>query len=478
MSLTTPEKIRKLQRAFYVKAKEQPNQRFHQLYDKVWREDIVRYAYQRCKANQGAAGVDGQSFDQIEEYGRERWVGELAEEVRHKGYRPAAIRRVWIGKANGGRRPLGIATIRERVVQMAMVLVIEPIFEADLEPEQYGYRPKRSAQDAVRAVHSWLRKGHREVIDADLSGYFDSIPHAELMQCVARRISDREMLVLIKRFLKAPVRDRDEAGPSGKQKETGQGTPQGSPLSPLLANLYIRRFILGWKQRGGMERYGAHIVNYADDFVVCGKQGAADALVEVRRIMEPLKLRMNEDKTRVQRVPEESFDFLGYTFGRCYSTQTGRSYIGTRPSAILKMAAQVREEWVRRVVGHVVENPLRRDNALTGGGPAGAAGVGRGFAQARGRRDARPPLRAGEAGRLRGCRRVESGGCGPLCPGHARRRALPQHGFEQSRPAGEAEPLREESQRLEEPPPGAGPVAALPPQVGDTVQDRVEGEGE
>ena len=311
MSLTTPEKIRKLQRAFYVKAKEQPNQRFHQLYDKVWREDIVRYAYQRCKANQGAAGVDGQSFDQIEEYGRERWVGELAEELRHKGYRPAAIRRVWIGKANGGRRPLGIATIRERVVQMAMVLVIEPIFEADLEPEQYGYRPKRSAQDAVRAVHSWLRKGHREVIDADLSGYFDSIPHAELMQCVARRISDREMLALIKRFLKAPVRDRDEAGPSGKQKETGQGTPQGSPLSPLLANLYIRRFILGWKQRGGMERYGAHIVNYADDFVVCGKQGAADALVEVRRIMEPLKLRMNEDKTRVQRVPEESFDFLG-----------------------------------------------------------------------------------------------------------------------------------------------------------------------
>ncbi len=332
MSLTTPEKIRKLQRAFYVKAKEAPSNRFHQLYDKVWREDILKYAYQRCKANKGAAGVDGQSFDQIEEYGRERWLGELAEELRRKGYRPAAIRRVWIGKANGGRRPLGIATIRDRVVQMAVVLVIEPIFEADLEPEQYGYRPKRSAQDAVRAVHSWLQQGHREVIDADLSGYFDSIPHAELIQCVARRISDREMLALIKRCLKAPVRDQDEAEPRGKRKGIGQGTPQGSPLSPLLANLYIRRFILGWKQRGGMERYGAHIVNYADDFVVCCKQGAADALVEVRRIMAQLKLRMNEDKTRVHRVPEESFDFLGYTFGRCYSPQTGRSYIGTRPS--------------------------------------------------------------------------------------------------------------------------------------------------
>ena len=332
MSLTTPEKIRKLQRAFYVKAKAAPSYRFHQLYDKVWRDDILRYAYQRCKANKGAAGVDGQSFDRIEEYGRERWLGELAEELRRKGYRPVAIRRVWIGKANGGRRPLGIATIRDRVVQMAVVRVIEPVFEADLEPEQYGYRPKRSAQDAVRAAHSWLQQGHREVIDADLSGYVDSIPHAELIQCVARRISDREMRALIKRCLKAPVRDREEAERPGKRKGTGQGTPQGSPLSPLLANRYIRRFILGWKQRGGMERYGAHIVNYADDFVVCCQQGAADALVEVRRIMAQLKLRMNEDKTRVHRVPEESFDFLGYTFGRCYSPQTGRRYIGTRPS--------------------------------------------------------------------------------------------------------------------------------------------------
>ncbi len=332
MSLATPEKIRKLQRAFYVKAKEQPSYRFHQLYDKVWREDILRFAYQRCRANKGAAGVDGQSFDQIEEYGRDRWLGELTQDLRHKGYRPDAIQRVWIEKADGGRRPLGIATIRDRVVQMAIVLVVEPIFEADLEPEQYGYRPKRSAQDAVRAVHSLLQQGHREVIDADLSGYFDSIPHGELVQSVARRISDREMLALIKRFLKAPVRDQDEAGGSEKRRETGQGTPQGSPLSPLLANLYIRRFILGWKKRGLVVRYGAHIVNYADDFVVCCKRGSREALVEVRRIMEQLKLRINEDKTQICRVPEESFDFLGYTLGRCYSTQTGCSYIGTRPS--------------------------------------------------------------------------------------------------------------------------------------------------
>jgi group II intron reverse transcriptase/maturase len=185
MSLTTPEKIRKLQRAFYAKAKEQPAYRFHQLYDKIYREDILTFAYLRCKSNAGAAGVDGQTFEKIEEYGRDRWLGELTEELRKKGYRPEAIRRVWIEKPNGGQRPLGIATIRDRVVQMAVVLVVEPIFEADLQPEQYGYRPKRSAQDAVRAVHSLLNQGYREVIDADLSGYFDTIPHSEMMQCVA-----------------------------------------------------------------------------------------------------------------------------------------------------------------------------------------------------------------------------------------------------------------------------------------------------
>lgn len=332
MSLTTPEKIRKLQRTFYAKAKEQPGYRFHQLYDKVWREDILAFAYQRCKANKGAAGVDGQSFGQIEAYGSERWLGELTEDLRQKGYRPDPNRRVWIQKANGGRRPLGIATIRDRVVQVAMVLVMEPIFEADLEPEQYGYRPKRSAQDAVRAVHSLLRQGHREVIDADLSGYFDSIPHGELIQCVARRICDREMLALIKRFLKAPVREQDEPGSLGKRDASTQGIPQGSPLSPLLANLYIRRFILGWKKRGLMERYGAHIVNYADDFVVCCRRGADDALVEVRRIMAKLKLQINEAKTRVRQIPDQDIDFLGYTLGRCYSKQTGKSYLGTRVS--------------------------------------------------------------------------------------------------------------------------------------------------
>jgi len=332
MSLTTPEKIRKLQRAFYAKAKEQPAYRFHQLYDKIYREDILTFAYLRCKSNAGAAGVDGQTFETIEEYGRDRWLGELTEELGKKGCRPEAIRRVWIEKPNGGQRPLGIATIRDRVVQMAIVLVVEPIFEADLQPEQYGYRPKRSAQDAVRAVHSLLNQGYREVIVADLSGYFDTIPHSEMIQCVARRISDGEMLALIKRFLKAPVQDQhDEDRPGGRQARD-QGTPQGSPLSPLLANLYFRRFILSWKKLGLMERYQAHIINYADDFVICCKSKAVEAMDWVRKIISRLKLSINESKTQIHRVPEEDIEFLGYTFGKCYSTITGKSYIGTRPS--------------------------------------------------------------------------------------------------------------------------------------------------
>jgi RNA-directed DNA polymerase len=276
--------------------------------------------------------ASGQTFEKIEEHGRQRWLGELAERLRKKGYRPDAIRRVWIEKPNGGQRPLGIATIRDRVVQMAVVLVIEPIFEADLEPEQYGYRPQRSAQDAVKAVHSLLNQGYLDVVDADLSGYFDTIPHSEMIRCVARRISDREMLALIKRFLKAPVHDQTDNGSSGGTQGREQGTPQGSPLSPLLANLYFRRFILGWKKLGLMERFRAHIVNYADDFVICCKTGAIEALEWVREIMSRLKLRVNEDKTRIHRVPEENVEFLGYTIGRCYSSATGKSYIGTRPS--------------------------------------------------------------------------------------------------------------------------------------------------
>jgi len=221
------------------------------------------------------------------------------------------------------------------VVQMAVVLFLGPIFEADLQPEQYAYRPDRSALDAVQQVHAWLKTGHMEVVDADLSGYFDSIPHAELMKSVARRVSDRHLLHLLKMWLQTPVEEVDERGRkqrTTRNKDEGRGTPQGSPISPLLSNLYMRRFVLGWKTLGHEARLKAHIVNYADDFVICCRGTTVKAMSEMRNMMAKLKLTVNEAKTRRCRVWSESFDFLGYTIGRCYDPRTGRAYIGTCPS--------------------------------------------------------------------------------------------------------------------------------------------------
>ena len=335
MSLTTPISVQKLQTALHDKAKESPDRRFHALYDKVYRRDILGFAYQCCKANGGAAGADSQTFENIEEYGVERWLDELTQELKSRTYRPYPVRRVYIPKPDGKQRPLGVPAVRDRTVQTAAVLVVEPILEADLQPEQHAYRRDRSALDAVRHVHKLINTGHREIVDADLSGYFDSIPHAELLKSVARRVVDGAMLHLIKMWLEASVEETDERGNknrSTRNRDEGRGTPQGAPISPLLSNLYMRRFVLGWKKLGHEKRLGAYIVNYADDLVICCRGSAEDALASMRDIMIRLKLTVNETKTRVCRLPEEKFDFLGYTFGRCYSPQTGRAYLGTVPS--------------------------------------------------------------------------------------------------------------------------------------------------
>jgi RNA-directed DNA polymerase len=235
MSLTTPSKIRELQIKLYRKAKNEPGYRFYMLYDKIYREDILAHAYALARANQGASGVDGQTFEQIESTGREKWLSGVRQELRNKTYQPQPVRRVMIPKPGGGERPLGIPTIRDRVVQTAAKIVLEPIFEADLEPSAYGYRPKRSAQDAIRKVHKLICQGYTDVVDADLSKYFDTIPHCELLQCVARRIVNRGVLRLIKMWLQAPVEERDE---NGKRRLTGRkdrqcGTPQGGVASPM-----------------------------------------------------------------------------------------------------------------------------------------------------------------------------------------------------------------------------------------------------
>ncbi len=334
MSLQTPIAIRTLQRKLYDKAKKEPGFRFYLLYDKVWRADILAHAYDLARSNKGAPGVDGMTFEQIETQGLEDWLARLGEELRAKTYRCQAVRRVMIPKPGGGERPLGIPTIRDRVVQTAAKLVLEPIFEADMDPAAFGYRPKRSAGDAIALVLTLLRQGHTDVVDADLSKYFDTIPHAELMQSLARRIVDADMLRLIKQWLRAPVETTGDDGKTRMEggRATRQGVPQGGVISPLVANLYMNRFLKYWRQTGRGEAWRAHIVNYADDFVVLSRGHADEALAWTEQTMTRLGLTLNRTKTRLCDAREETFDFLGYSFGPHIFRQTGRRFIGASPS--------------------------------------------------------------------------------------------------------------------------------------------------
>jgi RNA-directed DNA polymerase len=336
MNLKTPGKIRTFQRKLYFKAKAEPEFRFYLLYDKIYREDILTHAFRLARANSGIAGVDGVTFEQIESEGLDEWLSGIREQLRAKTYKPQPVLRVMIPKPGGGKRPLGIPTIRDRVIQTATKLVIEPIFEADLEPNTYGYRPKRSAIDAIRVVHKLLIEGYVDVVDADLSKYFDTIPHAELMQCVARRISDRHVLRLVKQWLKAPVQSKDS---NGKDRTSGgrksrSGTPQGGVISPLLANLYMNRFLKYWRLKGCEQAFKAKVVAYADDFVILSRGRAAQALGWSQYVMEQIGLSLNMDKTSLKDARKEHFDFLGYTFGLMCLTNKGKWYMGAAPSKV------------------------------------------------------------------------------------------------------------------------------------------------
>jgi group II intron reverse transcriptase/maturase len=346
-NLATPKSVQKLQTALHAKAKAEAGYRFYALYDKISRDDILAHAYAQCRSNKGAPGIDGQDFADIEAYGIERWLAELALALRQETYRPEPIRRVFIPKANGKLRPLGISSVRDRVCMTAALLVLEPIFEADLPSEIYAYRAGRNAQQAVVEVEELLFRGHPDVVDADLADYFGSLPHTDLLKSVARRIVDRRVLHLIKMWLECPVEETDQRGRTTRTTEardSRRGIPQGSPLSPLLANLYMRRLVLGWKKLGFEQSLGTRLVIYADDLVILCRRGNAEkALHHLREIMSKLKLTVNEEKTRICRVPDGEFDFLGYTFGRMYSPTTGKARLGYRPSkkSIKRMVERV-----------------------------------------------------------------------------------------------------------------------------------------
>ena len=347
---TTLVKVRCLQRKLYSRSKQRPEEKFYSLYDKLYRLDILHEAYARCRANKGGAGLDGQTFEQIErgQGGMAGFITNLAKDLKDKSYKPGPIKRVMISKGEGKERPLGIASIRDRVVQMACNIIMQPIYDPHLHRESYGYRPKRSAQQAVKKIESYLKAGYTQVLDADLSGYFDSIPREELLEKVARRISDESLMKLLKQMLKAPIA---QVGRNGKIKvvanDIGIGTPQGSCLSPLLANIYLNDFCKLIE-----EKTPGRIITYADDFVILSKQAyTAEQLEWVERRLQREGLTLNKDKTHCVDMSKEGqeFDFLGFNFKRVRSFYGKSTYIEIAPS---KKSQKKFKEAIREIVKH------------------------------------------------------------------------------------------------------------------------------
>jgi group II intron reverse transcriptase/maturase len=368
--LKTPEKIRELQRKLYQKAKQEKEFRFYLLYDKVYRLDILRHAYCLVKANKGAPGIDGTTFEAIEkeEGGVEKYLKGIACELRNKVYKPMPVRRVYIPKSDGNKRPLGIPTIKDRTVQMAVKLIIEPVFEADFQENSYGFRPGKSPHKAMDDISLQLRTGKLQVIDADISKYFDSIPHNELLEQVAKRIVDKHILKLIKMWLTAPV---VEEGEDGKKRYKGnyKGTPQGGVISPLLANIYLNVLDTIWKLKKVEEKYGARLIRYADDFVVTCKGGTERVLKGIKTILGELKLNLNEEKTRIVDARKESFNFLGFTIIAKKNPKTGKTFPLMRPSkkAIKHIKGEIKRLTCRKTLAIPKETIIKNLNEVVRG---------------------------------------------------------------------------------------------------------------
>jgi RNA-directed DNA polymerase len=342
VGLETPNKIRDLQRGLYLKAKREPKFRFYLLQDKVWRGDILRHAYRLVRSNGGAPGIDGETFHSIESgVGEAQFLSKLQQELKEKTYRAQAVRRVHIPKGEGRTRPLGIPTIRDRVAQMAVKIVIEPIFEADFVGCSFGFRPKRDAHQAIGAIREALNQGCVDVLDADLERYFDTIVHDKLMKLIADRISDRHILGWINQWLRAPVVQEDREG-KRRTQPSQRGTPQGGVISPLLANIYLHLFdrvFLSYCRARGVK---AHLVRYADDFVILMRGGMEATVERVKQVLARMELKLNEEKSRVVDARKASFDFLGFTFARKRHAKTGKVITLVEPSR--KSAARFRDE--------------------------------------------------------------------------------------------------------------------------------------
>lgn len=364
--MSPEERVVELQAKLYRKAKQEKCFKFYVLYDKMLIPYLLKEAWRRVRSNGGAPGIDGVTISDIEAMGEEAFLIPLKEELRTQTYRPQAVKRVMIPKANGGERPLGIPTVKDRVVQMACKLIIEPIFEADFRECSYGYRPKRSAAGAIKAIRQGLKAGKTMVLDADLSKYFDTIPHDRLMIAVKERIADPRMLKLIVSWLRVPVFE-NKRFTSGK---TGKGTPQGGVISPLLANIYLNlldRIVTN--PEGPFAKMGIMLVRYADDFVLMGKQLTTSAMERIRSLLDRMGLTLNEEKTHLRQAEEEPFDFLGFTtsFDKDLHGRNAR-YWNIRPSK--KSEKKLREK-IRSYLdthGHTPAPILTQSlNAIMGG---------------------------------------------------------------------------------------------------------------